>query len=146
MLIVHHLMIKHNLHTGTHENQQTLVFSLVMPSKIQVHRQVLLNDAKISEKKLALDDFLQKFDFIVLKSNNDIGQMDLIEMHIATRLDATPVAAHPYPLALKHPDFLKQEIKNLLDAGITLNSAYNEKNMWRFCFIIGGFSLRATSL
>ena len=24
----------------------------------------------------------------------------------------------------------------------TLNSAYNEKNMQRFCFIIGGFSLK----
>ena len=28
----------------------------------------------------------------------------------------------------------------------TLNSAYNEKNMRRFCFVIGVFSLRATSL
>ena len=28
----------------------------------------------------------------------------------------------------------------------TLNSTYNEKNMQRFCFIIGGFSLRVTSL
>ena len=44
--------------------------------------------------------------------------MDLIEMHIATRPDSTPVAAWPYPLALKYHDFLKQEIKNLLDAGI----------------------------
>ena len=43
--------------------------------------------------------------------------MDLIEMHIATRSDATPIAAHPYSLALKH-DFLKQEIQNLLNAGI----------------------------
>ena len=39
-------------------------------------------------------------------------------MHIATRLDAPPVAAWPYLLVLKHHDFLKQEIKNLLDAGI----------------------------
>ena len=39
-------------------------------------------------------------------------------MHIATRPDAATVAAWPYPLALKHNDFLKQEIKNLLDAGI----------------------------
>ena len=44
--------------------------------------------------------------------------MDLIEMHIATRLEATPVAAWSYPLSLKHHDFLKQEIKNLLNAGI----------------------------
>ena len=43
-------------------------------------------------------------------------------MHIATRLDATPGAAQPYPLALKHCDFLKQEIKKLLDAGIIQKS------------------------
>ena len=39
-------------------------------------------------------------------------------MHIATRADATPIAVCLYPLALKHHDFLKQEIQNLLDVGI----------------------------
>ena len=37
---------------------------------------------------------------------------------MATRPDAAPVTAQPYSLALKHHDFFKQEIKNLLDAGI----------------------------
>ena len=108
---------------NTHENQQPLVSSLILPSEIQVHRQVPLSDAKISETtKLALNDLLQNFDPIISKKNNDIGQTDLIEMHIATRLDTTPTAACPYPLALKHHDFLKQEIKNLLDAGIICKS------------------------
>ena len=35
-------------------------------------------------------------------------------MCIVTRSDATPVTAQSYPLAIKHHDFLKQEIKNLL--------------------------------
>ena len=39
-------------------------------------------------------------------------------MDIATRPDAAPATAWPYPLALKHHDFLRQEIKNLLDIGI----------------------------
>ena len=69
-----------------------------------------LNYAKISkETKVAPHRLLKKFDSIISKSDDDISQMDLIEMHIATRLD--PVAALPYPLALKHHDFLKQEIK-----------------------------------
>ena len=34
-------------------------------------------------------------------------------MDIDTRPDAVPVAAQTYPLALKHHDILKQEIKNL---------------------------------
>ena len=43
-------------------------------------------------------------------------------MHIATGPNATPIAAWPYPLALKHHNFLKQEIKKLLDAGIIFRS------------------------
>ena len=53
---------------------------------------------------------LKKYDAIS-KSDIDIGQTDLIKMHIATKPNAAPTAARPYPLALKHHDFLKQEIK-----------------------------------
>ena len=48
--------------------------------------------------------------------------MNLIEMHITTWPDGTPIAAFPYPLALKHHDFLKQEIQNLFNAGIICKS------------------------
>ena len=65
-----------------------------MPSDIQVHRQVPLNNANILKgTKLALHKLLKKFDTIISKSNNGIGQTVLIEMHIATRPDSTPVAA-----------------------------------------------------
>ena len=93
----------------TSENQQPLVSSLILPGKIQVHRQLPLKDTKISEiTKLALHNLLQKFDCIISENNRtkDIGHTDLIDMHIATRPDATPIAAHPYALALKHHDFL----------------------------------------
>ena len=43
-------------------------------------------------------------------------------MHIATKPNVTPIAVPPYPLDLKHHDFLKQEIKNLLDARIICKS------------------------
>ena len=86
-----------------------------MPSNIQVHRQVPLNNANIpKETKLALHKLLKKFDSIISKSENDIGQMDLIEMHITMSPDSSPAAARPYPLALKHHDFLKQEIKKII--------------------------------
>ena len=92
--------------------------SVLMPSNLQIHWHVPLINAKIlKETKLALYGWLQKHDAIISRNNNDIGQTDLIEMHIATRLDAAPVAAWSYPLALKYHDFLKQEFKNFLDAG-----------------------------
>ena len=90
-----------------------------MPSDIQCHRQVPLNNAYIlKETKLALHKLLKKFHSVICKSDDDIGQMYLIEMHIATRPGSVPVEAWPYPLALMHHDILKEEIKNLLDTGI----------------------------
>ena len=57
-----------------------------------------------SQKKQKL---LHKYYTINSKSDNNVGKTDLIEMHIATRPDAASVAAWPYPLALKHHDFLE---------------------------------------
>ena len=45
-------------------------------------------------------------------------------MHIATRLNVTPMSACPYHLALKYHEFLKQEIRNLLDAVIICKNIY----------------------
>ena len=59
---------------------------------------------------------LQRCKAIISKSDNDIDQTDLIQMHIAIKPNATAIVSWPYPFALNHHDFLKQEIKNLLDA------------------------------
>ena len=116
----------------------------------QIHREVLLSDMKISkETKIALYNLLQKYDTIISKSDNDIGQTDLIKMHIATRQDAALIAAWLYTLTLMCHDFLKQEIKNLLDTGIIPKSMSPWENPivvvkkhtpegvpWRFCLCI----------
>ena len=57
---------------------------------------------------------LQKYDTILSKSGNAIGQTDPIEMHIATRPDAAPVVALPYPLALKHHDCLETRTQKFI--------------------------------
>ena len=81
---------------------------------IQIDTQVPLNNANTSEEtKLGLHKLLKKINSIISKSDNDIGQTDLIEMHIITRPDSAPVAARPYSLAPKHHNFLKQEVKNI---------------------------------
>ena len=77
---------------------------------------------KYQKKQNSLYKVLQVYDAIISKISNEIVQTDHIKMHIATRLDAAPVAAQPYPFALKHHDFLNQEIKNLLDGGIIYKS------------------------
>ena len=41
---------------------------------------------------------LQQYETIISKSDNGIGQTDLIQMHIAMKPNAAPIAAQPYPL------------------------------------------------
>ena len=102
-----------------HKDKHPLVSTLIQPSELEVHRQVTLPDTKIvPNTKIALKNLPKKFYSVISKTSNDIGQIDLIEMHIATRPDATPIAACPSSLALKHHDFLKQEIQNLFNVGI----------------------------
>ena len=100
-------------------SKPVLKTSVLMPDDVQIHRQVLLSDAKIlAETKTELHEMLWKYDVIMLKSNNDIGQTDFIKMHIATKPNTSWIAAWLYPLALKHHDVLKQEIENFLDTRI----------------------------
>ena len=83
--------------------------SILMPTNIQIHRQVQLSDVKIlKETKIELYKMLCKYDAIISKSDNDIGDTDLIKMHIVTKPNAAPITSQPYPLSLKHHDFLKQ--------------------------------------
>ena len=74
-----------------------------MPGNVQIQRKVPLTDTKISKEtktKIALYNLLQKYYAIISKCYNDMGQTYLIERHIATRPNAAPVAAQPYPLIL----------------------------------------------
>ena len=96
--------------TATHNLYEKT--SILMPGNVQIHRQVLLNDATISkETKIAPYNLLQKYDIIISKSDNNIDQIDTIKMHIATRPYAAPIAAQPYPLTLKHHGFLNKKLK-----------------------------------
>ena len=110
---------------STSYSKPVLKTSVLMSGAIQIHREILLSNAKIlKEIKIELYYMLQKYDAIVSKSD-DIGQTDLIQMHIAMKPDAVPSAAQPYPLTLRHHEFLKQEVKTLLDARIICKSMFS---------------------
>ena len=70
---------------------------------------------------------IQRYDIVISKSNNDIGQTNLIQMHIAMKPDAAPIVACPYPLALKHHEFLKQEVKTYLMLGSSVRACLHGK-------------------
>ena len=59
---------------------------------------------------------------IVSPDSSDIRLTHLEEMMIETDPELTPVASKPYPLPLKHHSFIKEEIENLLEAGLIKRS------------------------
>ena len=88
----------------------------------QKYQKIALQDANISDStKQKFEELADRFKTIFSKDNCDIGRSDLITMDIDTG-DSPPVAQRPYPLALKHYDWVKQEIENLERAGVIVES------------------------
>ena len=79
-----------------------------------------LKDACVTpQTKQNLNKLLIDFDDIMSHSSTDIGLVTLEEVLIETPPDALPIASKPYPLALKHHQFVKEELQKLLQAGLT---------------------------
>ena len=104
-------MSTHNWNSSCHicestNNPKPVSKTLIsIPSAIQIHRWVPLSNAKIlKETKNQLYEMLWRYKAVISKCVSDIGQTDLIKMHIARKPNAAPVVAQPYCLALKHHD------------------------------------------
>ena len=84
---------------------------------------ISLEDAKISEKtRQKLQVLQQDYADIVSIYSSDIGLIHLEEMTIETDPNIPPDMSKPYPLPLKHYKFIKEEIENLLEAGLNKRS------------------------
>ena len=71
-----------------------------------------------NEFRLQLNDLLEEFSDIMSRNSKDIGLTHLEEMVLPTEPGATPVASKPYDLPLKPHKFVKDELMNLLEAGL----------------------------
>ena len=58
----------------------------------------------------------QNYNDIVSQHSDEIGLTHLEEMVIETNPKLPPMVTKPYPLPLKHYQFVKEEIENLLEA------------------------------
>ena len=93
--------------------------AFVHPSTFHPKLRLTLEDACItSQTKQALDKLLIDSDDIMSHSSTDIGLVTLEEVPIETPSDALPIASNPYPLVLKHHQFIKEELQKLLRAGL----------------------------
>ena len=68
-----------------------------------------------------LDNLLGTFKDQFAKDETTIGTTPLTQMSIDTG-DSEPVSQKPYPVAMKHYNWVKEEIDKLLEAGLTRNS------------------------
>ena len=70
---------------------------------------------------LQLDSLLRTFKDQFVKDETTIGTTPLTQMSIDTG-DSDPVSQKPYPVAMKHYQWVKEEIDKLLEAGVIRNS------------------------
>ena len=75
-------------------------------------------DATIQQQ---LDNLLRTFKDQFAKDEMTIGTTPLTQMSIDTG-DSDPVSQKPYPVAMKHYNWVKEEIEKLLEAGVIRNS------------------------
>ena len=68
-----------------------------------------------------LDFLLRTFKDQFAKDETTIGTMPLTQMSIDTG-DSEPISQKPYPIAMKHYQWVKEEIDKLLEAGVIRNS------------------------
>ena len=68
-----------------------------------------------------LDNLLRTFKDQFAKDQMTIGTTPLTQMSINTG-DSAPVSQKPYPVAMKHYNWVKEEIDKLLEAGVIRNS------------------------
>ena len=108
------------INLGENEIRQIAEWSaFVHPSAFHPKPRLKLEDACITpQTKQALDKLLIDFYDIMSHSSTEKGLVILEEVLIETPPDTLPIASKFYPLALKHHQFVKEELQKLLQAGL----------------------------
>ena len=95
---------------------------LTSPADVPGPRKVDLQDADIKPTtRSAFDELCGRYPKVFSQGNEDIGRTQLITMDIDTG-DSPPVSSCPYTLALKHHQWVQEEIETLEHAGVITKS------------------------
>ena len=95
---------------------------LTSPADIPGPRKVDLQDADVKPMtRSAFDELCKRYPTIFSRGNEDIGRTQLITMDIDMG-DSPPVSSHPYKLALKHHQWVQDDIETLKHAGVITKS------------------------
>ena len=92
------------------------------PADIDPREPIKLKDAKVDAiYKEDFEKLCQEFDDVFSRDSADLGKTPLLKMDIPTG-DNPPVCQRPYTLALKHIQWVQEEIETLEKAGIITKS------------------------
>ena len=95
---------------------------ITSPADIEVHQEVELQDAKITDmQQNAFKELCNEFKDIFSIDSSDIGKPPLLEMEIDTG-DSPPIIQKHYTLPLKHATWVQKELEILEKAGIIVRS------------------------
>ena len=95
---------------------------IASPADVDPRKPVKLKDAKVSpEQKQSFVELCHEYQDIFSKDSTDLGKTPLLQMEIPTG-SSPPVSQKPYTLALKHIQWVQDEIETLEKAGIITKS------------------------
>ena len=95
---------------------------ITSPADIDPREPAKLRDAEVTpQHRKAFEDFCSEFETIFSKDSADLGKTPLLKMDIPTG-DSPPITQRPYTLALKHEQWVQEEIEILEKAGIIAKS------------------------
>ena len=95
---------------------------ITSPADIDPREPVKLRDAEVTpQHRKAFEDLCSEFETIFSKDSADLGKTPLLKMDIPTG-DSPPITQRQYTLALKHVQWVQEEIETLEKAGIIAKS------------------------
>ena len=95
---------------------------ITSPADIDPREPIKLRDAEVAPQyRKAFEDLCSEFETIFSKDSADLGKTPLLKMDIPTG-DNPPITQRPYTLALKHVQWVQEEVEVLEKAGIIAKS------------------------
>ena len=106
------------MHDGSKEERKFIA----SPADIETHRETKLKDAEVSqEDRRSFEKLCKVYNDVFSKDSTDLGRSPLLTMEIDTG-DHPPITQRPYSLALKHVEWVQEEIEKLEQAGVITRS------------------------
>ena len=95
---------------------------ITSPADVDPWPPIKLKDAEVSqEHRTAFEDLCKEFTDVFSQDSGDLGKTPLMRMEIPTG-DNPPISQRPYGLALKHVQWVQDEIETLERVGVITKS------------------------